>query len=541
MTHKLAARKGTRSSKSQVDTGAQSSTALHTVVSVGSPASFGGASLVALMVQLSVPSPLPTSDLAYEESLKEEEEALAETSLLQLSPVPSLTLTSLKLESLVARLCSSLCFLISMLVASIVKSDRFQLWGFQLTQDQLCRPQSSVESLHQKELAAAYATDLSFQLHSLQQKELAAAYVFVAQFQGSPTRARQLQLSTAQLCRQQSTEESLQQKELAAASCLMAQFPECPTRASQLSTAQLCFVKSPWQKAATAFQAIRVTAFRSAASGTAGFAAEASSTAAAALASASCTASRLRASPTMTTATTTTTTTPSFSKQWAQSISTTSNSLCFNSLAPQKGSFIYNFEGEICQQSFTQPASIYATYNQDQLRPKRNSTTNFSPRVEELEYKTKIHPKAEELAKHLAHLGKIQEKRRRQRAGQLSKVQYKLRSDNQEKNEPDKQNHFAKMVRKLEKYCEELKKMDRQQKAKVHNKFRNAQLAKVHCKPRNENEKDNELEKNFENMIFKKKLVPLLLDRHFALATSFQLYGYKAWKEFRQASTEIIF
>ena len=45
VTHKLAARHSTRSSKSQVDTGAESSTALHTVVSVGSPASFGGASL----------------------------------------------------------------------------------------------------------------------------------------------------------------------------------------------------------------------------------------------------------------------------------------------------------------------------------------------------------------------------------------------------------------------------------------------------------------------------------------------------------------
>ena len=63
----------------------------------------------------------------------------------------------------------------------------------------------------------------------------------------------------------------------------------------------------------------------------------------------------------------------------------------------------------------------------------------------------------------------------------------------------------------------------------------------VHCKLRTEYEKDNELEKNFENMIFKKKLVPLLLDRHFALAASFQLYGYKVWKEFREASMEIIF
>ena len=50
------------------------------------------------MVQLSVPSPLAKSELAYEESLKETEEALANTSLLQPSPVPSLTLTSLSLH-----------------------------------------------------------------------------------------------------------------------------------------------------------------------------------------------------------------------------------------------------------------------------------------------------------------------------------------------------------------------------------------------------------------------------------------------------------
>ena len=251
MTHKLAARKGTRSSKSQVATGAESSTALHTVVSVGSPASFGGASLVALMVQLSVPSPLAKSELAYEESLKETEEALANTSLLQPSPVPSLTLTSLKLESLVARMYSSLCFQISMLVASIVKRDRFQLWGFQLTRAQLCRPESAKTSLQQKELARAASTAEK----SLQQKALAAAYAlteqlcFMAQSHEdeltadracgnlcfSPTRARQsFQLTRAQLCRQQSPDKSLQQRELAAAYALMAQFPECSTRASPI-------------------------------------------------------------------------------------------------------------------------------------------------------------------------------------------------------------------------------------------------------------------------------------------------------------------
>ena len=57
----------------------------------------------------------------------------------------------------------------------------------------------------------------------------------------------------------------------------------------------------------------------------------------------------------------------------------------------------------------------------------------------------------------------------------------------------------------------------------------------------NELEKNNEIEKHFENMIFKRKLVAPLLDRHFALAASFQLFGYKAWKEFREASQEIIF
>ena len=121
-------------------------------------------------------------------------------------------------------------------------------------------------------------------------------------------------------------------------------------------------------------------------------------------------------------------------------------------------------------------------------------------------------------------------------AVQLRKLHEKLRNHELEDNYD-----LHEWIRELEKYCEELTKIDRHQKAKVHSKFRNVLLAKVHCKLRNENEKDNELEKNFENMIFKKKLVPLLLDRHFALAASFQLYGYKAWKEFREASIEIVF
>ena len=57
---------------------------------------------------------------------------------------------------------------------------------------------------------------------------------------------------------------------------------------------------------------------------------------------------------------------------------------------------------------------------------------------------------------------------------------------------------------------------------------------------------DNELATNFAdenlaNLIFKKKLVALLLERHFALAASFQLYANKAWKKLRVASNEISF
>ena len=131
--------------------------------------------------------------------MKETEEALADTSLLQLSPAPSLTLTSLQLQSVVESLSSNLCFLISMLVASIVKSDRFQLWSFQLTRAQLCRQKSSSTSLQQRALAAAYATDLSFQLQSLQQRELAAAYAFMAQ--ECSTRASPDQLDAFQVFR----------------------------------------------------------------------------------------------------------------------------------------------------------------------------------------------------------------------------------------------------------------------------------------------------------------------------------------------------
>ena len=50
----------------------------------------------------------------------------------------------------------------------------------------------------------------------------------------------------------------------------------------------------------------------------------------------------------------------------------------------------------------------------------------------------------------------------------------------------------------------------------------------------------HEFHQSFENMI-SKKLVALLLDKHFASAASFQLNGNKAWKKYREASKEIIF
>ena len=170
VTNNLAASQHKMLEESQVDTRAETSTALHIVVSVGSPASFGGASLGASSMELWLPSPLSASELASE-SLKETEEAPAETNLLQL-PAPSLTLTSLQLHSVVASL------------SSRQKS---------LQQRELDRTASTAEDEHTADSACG---NLCF----------------------SPSRARQsFQLTRAQLCRQPTAEESLQQKELAAA------------------------------------------------------------------------------------------------------------------------------------------------------------------------------------------------------------------------------------------------------------------------------------------------------------------------------------
>ena len=219
------------------------------------------------------------------------------------------------------------------------------------------------QNLQQKELAKSAA-------ESLQQEELAAAYALTA--------------------------ESLQQKELANLPWLKS-FQPCPTRAIQLQsfqliTVQLCF---PNQLSVDQLDAFQETGFQTRAALEPGISASAfqdPGTAATATAAAFCTAasiasslrlSRTKASTvsptTMTTTTTTTATTPrkpSFNQQWAQ-----------KSLAPQPGSFISNFQGEL-QQSASTP------------------TTGTNQRVEELEETNGITTMAEELEKYCAELRK---------------------------------------------------------------------------------------------------------------------------------------
>ena len=151
-------------------------------------------------MELSLPSPLAKSELAYEESLKETEEAFANTSLLQLRPVPSLDLDQLELQPVVASL------------------------------------SSRQKSLQQTELEAAYSAKKSLTAFTEQ-------LCFKAKYQLGQTKARELELSRAQLCRPESAETSLQ---LASSSLtlnslsFMAQFQASPTRASLLR-------KSLWQ------------------------------------------------------------------------------------------------------------------------------------------------------------------------------------------------------------------------------------------------------------------------------------------------------
>ena len=125
----------------------------------------------------------------------------------------------------------------------------------------------------------------------------------------------------------------------------------------------------------------------------------------------------------------------------------------------------------------------------------------------------------------------------------LNKVQCQLRSDNQREKELAEHYELQKWLRELENTCE--------YKAKIATlQLRACQKVRHHLalrkRDRTKTNLDNELATNFANdnlanLIFKKKLVALLLQRHFASAASFQLFGYKAWKKFREASLEISF
>ena len=107
------------------------------------------------------------------------------------------------------------------------------------------------------------------------------------------------------------------------------------------------------------------------------------------------------------------------------------------------------------------------------------------------------------------------------------------------------ENHFKlqKWLREFENTCEcEAKIATLQLRACQKNRHHLA----LQKRDRTKTNLDNELATNFANdnlanLIFKKKLVALLLERHFALATFFQLYGNKAWKKLRVASNEISF
>ena len=144
-----------------------------------------------------------------------------------------------------------------------------------------------------------------------------------------------------------------------------------------------------------------------------------------------------------------------------------------------------------------------------------------------------------ELEKPLENLTKLHRQLRRKSAQQVQELQWKLRKQNNIATNFDNElaTNFANKI--------QLSGSASGQQLPSYSFY----IHILELKIDNPNLKNNELEmhnqklekKNLENKIFKKKLVPLLPDRHFALAASFQLFGYKAWKEFREASLEILF
>ena len=403
VTNNLAASQHKMLEESQVDTRAETSIALPTMVSLGSRASFRGraSSFIAMVSQKPVElrQTVTSATLAYEKSFQETATELATNSFKAVS---------------------------SELVP-------YQLACFIAAWQSLILHSLCVSAYLTYTLTAAKSFE------SLQQKELAAAYAFMAQFQDSPTRARQLQLSTAQLCRQQSTEESLQQKELAAAYCLMAQ-SDSPTRAHQLqlSTAQLCFANSVWLKASKPACSTRASqlivdqldAFRTgalqesgfqtgalqtagskAALETAGFSADASSIFAAAFCRSI--SSNFQAADPRTVV----------RKAAFQETGTAFQTGAFRSIPFKSAAFktlvsaisslnlhrvcLTSFQGEF-QQFLQDPASAITTINAEKLPYPSRTTTSFSKkRVDELEETNNFAAMGQELAKYIANLREI--------------------------------------------------------------------------------------------------------------------------------------
>ena len=68
--------------------------------------------------------------------------------------------------------------------------------------------------------------------------------------------------------------------------------------------------------------------------------------------------------------------------------------------------------------------------------------------------------------------------------------------------------------------------MDRQQKAKVHNQLRKVQLTKVHYKLRSENDKKDELQANFSGQNDSLQLVPSILASYSLCISSFSISSF---------------
>ena len=129
----------------------------------------------------------------------------------------------------------------------------------------------------------------------------------------------------------------------------------------------------------------------------------------------------------------------------------------------------------------------------------------------------------------------------------------------EQENEKQEELQILLWAQELEKYCAELTNTFEVKKSKLHSQLSKLELAKLQFHIRSLDKSSSisgdwtkavpypELgqeqfhHKNFQSLIFKKKLVALMLEEHFALAASSQLLGNEAWEEQREASQEISF